>query len=705
MTKETPVTRPRNQQGATLALVVTITFLVIMIGVGFVVWLKLLGGGAELQHATDSGNLNVVVKVLKKPGITLNQDEALEFGDLVADSDGEVNLLNFNKLVAKVALAQANAASELKAGATSAAKDHADALVKMLEGSGGIADRLYTKLSDHENLKGFFNSLSQSNSTRMLTNSKENNQVDNASGTSVAYCVPGKASNIWINPNSVPEDVRADFLDKNTTSKFVNDGRSYLKGYNTFALTNYSTPVSLWGVPMRPGEQPHLIGLDEFQKRTVRPDLMTGNVEGKIIPNAFKSEGASNPFAGALLMKSAALVGTLSAEFPAKVPAGVLVVDNRAPPAAGTDGGANVDVWQQYLMRPKCVDVLTMTMRSGTKWDYLSETPYKFNDLIDAAKATYRAPGTAQPLPSYVPFDNAVIDKVIPDRTSPSGLNGDDIWRFHALGVDPQYVSQFPGRNDWPVSYQRECCDNINSIASNPGSSSICVSHLKDILSIYGGGSDRPTEFGNLMAVEEFGREVNGAGPGDDGCALVWAPGGLGGTDNCTPLKQYDHNKTYTSDLPFNTQDGRGIDDNRLGTVIDQGGGSDIKTRIAERLRQMNPTASESSINSVFDLKVKWNDLSFIFAYNDGYTISYTTQPSNLGTLTPDGADDNAANQFFNVLYTMVDVPGSRWEAPPQDGAWSQDKLTWIPSSGYKNLLGVLRMRNCTRGGGNWCSP
>jgi hypothetical protein len=195
--------------------------------------------------------------------------------------------------------------------------------------------------------------------------------------------------------------------------------------------------------------------------------------------------------------------------------------------------------------------------------------------------------------------------------------------------------------------------------------------------------------------------------PGSLGCALVWAPGGLDGVNGCTALKQYDHGKEYNPPGSlFNEQDGRGLDASTLQGLIEQAGPSDIRARIVERLYQMNPKANSDAVNALFNKTVKWNDLSFIYASGDGFDVGYTNKPDFLGTLKPDGKEDTAGLGLWNnALFKHVDFPSSRWEAPPEAGAFSEDVATWIPSSGAQNLLGVLRLKNCTRGGGNWCSP
>ena len=72
----------QSKRGAVLGLVVVSTLVLAILGVGLIMLIMQLGGGQEIQHATDSGNLNVAKQVLRHPGIKLqNGDEQNIFGD------------------------------------------------------------------------------------------------------------------------------------------------------------------------------------------------------------------------------------------------------------------------------------------------------------------------------------------------------------------------------------------------------------------------------------------------------------------------------------------------------------------------------------------------------------------------------------------------------------------------------------------------
>lgn len=702
----------RQQTGATLALTAVLIIVIILIGIAFFVYTKMVGGSAELQHATDSGNLNVAVKVLKNPSIKLSSNSSLgtseedEFGSLVTNND--VNLLNFNKLVAKVALVEANAAAEN----TMEARDHADRLAKMLEGPDGIADRLYNELDKHDNLKNFFNTVTQANSVRMLNSTNTSRDVENEHG--VAYFARGKATNVWIDPSSLPQAVRTDFMTNNTTkSATPSDTKQYLVGYQPITVPGAPIPTVAYGVPMRPGEQPHLVGTDRFADLTGKPF----NAASKIVPNAFKSGGAANFNLHGFLARSAAVVGSLSATYVAEMPEGVIVVDNSGTGLPFSGQIPNNNPWLK-LMQPEYVELMKIRTRNNGDFVYFSQHEGNFDAIKTEATRTF-VPSGPGGLPTYNSFDNTLFEKVEFSSPHPSGsphsLNGDDAFRMRALGVPEPYNSQYRDRNDnWPTSVEIHNCDNHNSLAMidgqpNPAYDPLCGQYLAKMLDIYGGVTGGGvTNANNYMAIETFAAAVEASftGPSaSSGCALVVA-----NPNDCTPLKYYKHSDEGGNypNQPF--------EDNQTPATIErllkQSNHSTVMNDLQQRMKQMKPEAGTAEINAI----LKATPVGFgkkLYIYKDknsgnlvmndqrpAFTPNYETSDDNLpdGVATPQSKPTNA-------LGTHVDNPMTMWECPPNAGATSVDKSNWHPSSGYRGLLGVLEFRNCAHGGGNWCCP
>ena len=126
----------RTRKGAVLALVIVTALVLAILGVGLIFFIMQLGGGQELQHATDAGNLNVAKQVLRRPGTALlSGDELNIFGDTDDPDTSEVNLLTFNKVVAEAFLINANA----QALGTANAQTHNQQMISLVK---NISQRL-----------------------------------------------------------------------------------------------------------------------------------------------------------------------------------------------------------------------------------------------------------------------------------------------------------------------------------------------------------------------------------------------------------------------------------------------------------------------------------------------------------------------------------------------------------------------------------
>lgn len=127
-------TRPGT--GGTVALIVACTAVVSTIALVFIILQTHVGGFVELQHATDSGNLNVAKEAIAL-GVPLGLDEKgnslpadqtkLElnnFSGLVDSESGMVNLRTYNRIFGQCALVAMNALAE----DTDASRDNAERL-------------------------------------------------------------------------------------------------------------------------------------------------------------------------------------------------------------------------------------------------------------------------------------------------------------------------------------------------------------------------------------------------------------------------------------------------------------------------------------------------------------------------------------------------------------------------------------------------
>jgi hypothetical protein len=292
----------RSYSGGTTALVIVLTLVIIIVGVAFFFWMKIIGGGNELQHATDSGNLNVAKQSLRSPSVPLlasgagGINEINEFGGLTdpgSTPPNQIDLLIYDRLVAKAVLVAINAAAEGPNTNNNQAYLNAAAINTAVEGDGGIGSRLATQLAQNSNLSGFFSNLSQANSTRMLQNDGTVTSTPNS--TQVAYMARTKASNVFLaadasgNSLQIPSGSSFFTNKNNVIQKTVNyTTKYYLTGYDNLqtGVPNVS-PVT---VPMRPGEQPHLVDINDFTNLVTSP--LMGSSASNIPPNAFRSDGS-----------------------------------------------------------------------------------------------------------------------------------------------------------------------------------------------------------------------------------------------------------------------------------------------------------------------------------------------------------------------------------------------------------------------------
>lgn len=723
----------RSYSGGTTALVIVLTLVIIIVGVAFFFWMKIIGGGNELQHATDSGNLNVAKQSLRSPSVALqaagvaNVNELNEFGDLTDPNSSpanQVDLLVYDRLVGKAVIVALNASQE----GTQAAKKNANDLDKAVEGPGGIGSRLASQLNQNSNLSGFFTNLSQANSTRMLQNDGTITPSNN--NTPVAFMARTKATNIFIAGNQIPG--ASTFLSNtnNVITKMVGGvNKTYITGYDKLQC---GVPgVQPMAVPMRPGEQPHLVDVNDFAGLVAPPLGNAGNAQ--IPPNAFRSDGTGvegNRTGNSMTMRSCAVIGTLNLDFPISLPRGYIIVDNTGAsnlygsgPNLGfnapiTGGGINADM---VLMSPSYVGLVP---ESGGD---VFGLPGQVEQLISDCNA---------PKP-----DSTAIQNDMNTITSTGGSMG-------GITTPSQAIATFAASP--PVTPIQ--CINTNT---EPGATAPNASCVKDYQTFMNHYNQKVPEGGavaasGLMAIEKFKCDVLAAraAVGDGGCGAT-SDGGV-----CTGLKYYDAGLLTGSAtlgsgglppcLPCNFGNPNPTLSQLLsitngGALADQS--SNPLGDLITRLYQIQPNPASGEISNVVNGQVPFGQISYIYL-NKSNTLTLSTNPPQfpiVASAGPDGQPSSVTGTAPFVPPTMSGNPPSLtnpscpspmtcyalqgnlngtvlnldncegyphpWDCPdlPAQGL---NSAQWTPSSGFNNLLGVLRFFNCAEGGGsNWCCP
>lgn len=326
----------RRAHGATLALVVAAAFIIIMLGVGLFFLARIAGGERELQHATDSGTLNVAKQVIVRPNVQLTDNEKTNFRLLTDKVDGAdvVNLKVYNRLVGQAMLVALNA----QADPSQQGKDNAADLFDQIQSDGGIGDRLSQSLGVASSSTGFFESLGMANSLRMLSPNKTPVRIgSNDSHYATAWMEQREPADIGATnltapgPDQVPTVPSQVQFPTSYITRDVPSGKLYVRGYRplTFDLGNKGIRP-LVGVPVQPGKQPHLVSNSDFESQIKRPNI-TGP-QGKINfpPNAFQTSGKSQETVTASISVANArsLVGVLGQQYPPQIPGGYLIVQN-----------------------------------------------------------------------------------------------------------------------------------------------------------------------------------------------------------------------------------------------------------------------------------------------------------------------------------------------------------------------------------------
>ena len=670
----------RRKRGATLAFIVTTIVVVIAVGGALFLWARMIGGGKEAQQATDSGNLNVAKQALLSPTVPITDPQELQQFNGLLQPGNTMNLQNFNKLVGLDLLAGLNAADEIaQATALGQSTTAATNLAKIhswVEGStpDSVGKKLADALSTPSKTQGFFESIAMSNSTRMLGNGIAGNTAE----FSTAYM--RQASNLTklgkspapSNVSLVAAQIPSTQLPTYKSFTVNKNGKDYIVGYTNMSPV---AGLNIMAVPVRPGEQPHLVSQSDFANEQASP--LPSGTNSLIPPNAFMSGSLTKEVDSSanVAMRSSAIVGTLNVDFPAALPHGYIIIDNKGSDVAGTSNAAN-DVFSQRLMEPEHVNVAGGFIASN-------KAPALNGDSVfnTIKSATPDASGNI-PMSAANGIDNAI---------SQSQLN--------QLHSDLKNGTLSPST-----------CDTSNSTTGSPSPDPQCIAAVPTMMSTYGssGGSTAGSVNG-LMSIEALKDNIIAvrASPDGAGCGHADAT-----ATPCTGLKKYDKRAKTSSTAPLYLISSTSGTLNDLLTQTTVGAAAVnpvIKTQMQQRMAEMAPTATD--FESVFSRTIPFDTVQFLFWNGAAFDV----QPSLPGAWglpvygTADGPHINSQDNIgANDLLVDVDGDGGYphpWDCESSATSNDADKADWQPSTGYLNLLGIIKFQNCAGGGGDWCCP
>ncbi|MBS1954306.1 MAG: hypothetical protein JST89_08970 [Cyanobacteria bacterium SZAS-4] len=296
---------PRRRKGATLGLVAICVLVLIVVGTAVYFLVKILGGGREIANATDAGALNVAKHIIRDARVaTVTPFEDCEY----PLGCGYINLLTYNRCVAKAIMICGNAANMTGPGDY---KAHADAVVDKLEAMGTA---LSAKIKD-SNL--YFNDVN--NTVRMASFAG----IKNDDPCKVAYMKPSGPTNIFFNGQQLLSGVTIPISTTSMGPKNQNSyvaagtGQGYMAGYAPITVMGRT----IFGVPVFPQQNPHLVSGFDFNS--------SGTPFGSAPPNAVELGSKTTE------MKTNMLTGAIACAI-------VGAVENGSPGSGGSSVGQSL---------------------------------------------------------------------------------------------------------------------------------------------------------------------------------------------------------------------------------------------------------------------------------------------------------------------------------------------------------------------------
>jgi|GEM_PF-6307138 len=330
--------------------IAVIVLVIVLLGIGFFLLTKLIGGGRELANATDAGSVNLAKNALTNPSKSAlsfdNPDIASNFAVILGNPD-DINLLNYNQLVAHSAIVALLAREENTADAAKNAR-------KLFNALNQVGQFLQKKLTDKQYMEKHFQLLADANNTKMLGK----NRISLAN-YGVSYMKRGSATNIDIDETVLKAaDIEKDFPEVEVSTGTAGK-KKYFAGYKPISvfLPVSGETLTFVGVPVGPHDRTHLVETITFENNR-KDDVAVGMgnppyPENTLPPNAFQSQGTTREnqtkqIAGAV---ACAIVGTLDKGSKLGMPYGYIEIKNgpRAPGPQGSMAMQGKDIFCHAL--------------------------------------------------------------------------------------------------------------------------------------------------------------------------------------------------------------------------------------------------------------------------------------------------------------------------------------------------------------------
>jgi hypothetical protein len=239
----------RRRKGATLGLVAICVLVIIVVGIGIYFLAKILGGGREIANATDAGTLNVAKNIIRNSRVSTGAYP--EFVDCEYPLGcGYINLLTYNRCVAKALMIAANAQSMTGAG------NYKGNALTVLSDLDAIGNALSAQI---KGANSFFDQVS--NTVRMASP----NGVKDSGQCQIAFMKKDGPTNIFFNSaqiNGVTIPISTTTLGPKNQNLYVPSGKGsgYMAGYAPISVLG----KTVYGVPVFPQQNPHLVSTLDF---------------------------------------------------------------------------------------------------------------------------------------------------------------------------------------------------------------------------------------------------------------------------------------------------------------------------------------------------------------------------------------------------------------------------------------------------------
>jgi hypothetical protein len=663
--------------------------------------------------------LNMAKTATKHPSVQLRKGiEEENFTGLGDGTDeNQINLLNFNRLVAHAQIVAMNATAPEEKNPK--ALQHARQVAEALEGEGdSIGLRLSNGLSgksDNALLNGF-GDLALSNDTRMVGAQKTQKGLD------VSYV--GQQFDQEAATNlEISDAIKKNFTLPDNAIIKVGD-KMYARGYY-----NFTNKVGLAGVPIPPGMQPHLISESAFQPNKAKGASFASL---EVPPNSFRS-GSNVTTRGALELQkeSSSIVGAMQTTYPFAIETGYIEILNGPEGDDGVDSvdgpfGTRNTVLNHELLSPG------IFVSGG-----LFSTDFELMEQWAAYNKAKAGGGGAGNQPSLKMIFDANGDKAVDGSSikfkDDGTLDALQCMDINVTGNDPSTVNPtcaqmfkdgafdkaFEGRGsrdsgDVMVCGQSCMCDAA-CICGDTRSCGARACKCKK-----GECSKQPKAEG-LMAVECAKCKLQklfwkcgdlfvsdctetGLRTYEKGVELPWSPGN--GTTRCVV------SKAATIPELFNFVEQHSWDEAFHGK-----NGKNDQRSIIGRVREIKPEATEPEIVNLFGQPIKLGSRYFIWMKDPRKTrqlvITQTPPPGRKGQPDLDGTSDTKKSRSYTIVGTFVNPHYDNGtndimyrEGPTSDTMVGSDGASWTPCTGFNNMLGRIQFSNKVTGNATgFCKP